>query len=72
MTPVIEDRTAAHQIAIISEHHDLAVTCSCLAPPARRERRPRYRQVIDVRRRFPAAEARAVWQAWHEKKGIEL
>lgn len=80
MTPVIEDRTAAHQIAQVIDRGKIGVTCSCLAAPLptapshriRAGRRARYQAIIETRTRFPAADAQAVWRAWHETRGVEL
>lgn len=77
-----------HQIQIRTRGHLLAVTCACLLTRARHPeagvplwkradptpRPPSHwrREVISARPVFPAAEALAVWAAWHEQRGIQL
>lgn len=76
-----------HRLEIRNRGGQLAVTCPCLLTVARTEdwqpytrlgqateRRTarRQRRVIEARARFPAAEAVAAWQGWHEREGIRL
>lgn len=77
MTVILENPLAAHQIRLFTapdtrQHHSgsaalIAMSCTC-----RRVRRPGRAQhaVIEARPRFPAGEAIAAWQAWHEREGM--
>lgn len=76
---------SGHQLLIRLDGGRLGVTCTCLRVRVRGPEvqarnkagtvigswRPSYtkRTFIESRTRFPAAEAVAVWRAWHERGG---
>lgn len=80
--------TSGHALQIRLRGGQIAVTCPCLltrvrhpeagiplwqrADPVPRPPSSWRREVIEARPVFPAAEAKAVWAAWHEREGIVL
>lgn len=55
--PVFEDASLEHQLVLRTDSTGLiAVSCNCLGG-----------RVIEARRVFPAAEARAVYRAFHDR-----
>lgn len=57
----------AHQIRLRSRGHHIAVSCTCLC-----SRGGRSRQLIEMRKVFPATDALAAWRAWHQERGVKL
>jgi hypothetical protein len=56
---------ANHQIVLFLVRHHIGVSCTCMGGHGD----GRGRRLIDSRPLFPAAEAIAVWRAWHEREG---
>lgn len=59
----------AHELVLRLVHHDIGLSCTCLAVP--QAGRPAW-TFIDIRCRFPAAEAIAAYRAWHAARGVEV
>jgi len=60
---------AVHEVVLRLVRGGIGLSCACLAVP--RPGRP-AQEFIDVRSRFPAAEAFAAYRAWHAAHGIEV
>jgi hypothetical protein len=79
MTAILEDPGAEHQIRLILTPplprvrggHKVQVSCTCRRTPGRYGARPRH-LIIEARKVFPAADAIAVWRAWHKERGVTV
>jgi hypothetical protein len=75
MTTVLEDPAAAHQIRMANrDGNQITLSCTCRGRPWRWGHGGtflRYEE-IEARTRFPAADAIAVWRAWHEERGMTV